>query len=32
VTTITWLTVHRVEDGRFAEAWIAALTGVRWDH
>jgi hypothetical protein len=31
VTTITWLTVHRIEDGRFAEAWIAALTGVRWN-
>ncbi|GMU78791.1 MAG: hypothetical protein AMXMBFR46_15850 [Acidimicrobiia bacterium] len=31
VSTITWLTVHRVEDGRLAEAWIAAMVGVEWD-
>ena len=32
VATITWMTIHRVEGGRLAEAWIAALVGVRWDH
>jgi ketosteroid isomerase-like protein len=31
VATITWMTIHRVEDGRLAEAWIAALVGVKWD-
>lgn len=31
VATITWMTIHRVEDGRLAEAWIAALVGVEWD-
>jgi len=31
VAVITWLTIHRVEDGRLAEAWIAALVGVQWD-
>lgn len=32
VRTITWLTVHRIEGDRLAEAWIAALVGVEWDH
>jgi ketosteroid isomerase-like protein len=32
VATITWITIHRVEDGRLAEAWIAALVDVEWDH
>lgn len=31
VATITWMTIHRVADGRLAEAWIAALVGVHWD-
>jgi ketosteroid isomerase-like protein len=31
VAIITWMTIHRVEDGRLAEAWIAALVGVQWD-
>jgi ketosteroid isomerase-like protein len=31
VATITWMTIHRVESGRLAEAWIAALVGVKWD-
>lgn len=31
VAVITWMTVHRVEDGRLAEAWIATLVGVQWD-
>jgi len=31
VATITWMTIHRVQDGRLAEAWIAALVGVEWD-
>ena len=30
VAVITWLTIHRIEDGRLAEAWIAALVGVQW--
>jgi hypothetical protein len=31
VAVITWLTIHRVEGGRLAEAWIAAMVGVKWD-
>lgn len=31
VAVITWMTIHRVQDGRLAEAWIAALVGVHWD-
>lgn len=31
IATITWMTIHRVEDSRLAEAWIAALVGVAWD-
>jgi hypothetical protein len=31
MVTITWLTVHRIEGDRLAEAWIAAIVGVEWD-
>jgi ketosteroid isomerase-like protein len=31
VANMTWLVIHRIENGRLAEAWIAALAGVRWD-
>lgn len=29
-SVLTWLIVHRVQDGRFAESWSAALPGVEW--
>lgn len=29
-STLTWLIVHRVEGGRFAESWSATLPGVDW--
>ena len=29
-SVLTWLIVHRVEDGRFAESWSATLPGVDW--
>jgi ketosteroid isomerase-like protein len=28
---MTWLMVHRVVDGRFAEVWSVALSGVDWE-
>lgn len=27
---VTWLIVHRVQDGRFVESWSATLPGVDW--
>jgi hypothetical protein len=29
-SVLTWMIVHRVEDGRFAESWSATLPGVDW--
>jgi hypothetical protein len=28
---ITWMTVHRIEGDRLAEAWISAMVGVDWE-
>lgn len=28
---LTWMIVHRIEDGRIAETWTAALPGVEWE-
>jgi len=29
-SVLTWLLIHRVEAGRFAESWSATLPGVDW--
>lgn len=29
-SVLTWLGLYRIEDGRFAESWSAALPGVDW--
>lgn len=29
-SVLTWLIVHRVDSGRFAESWSATLPGVDW--
>ncbi len=29
-SVLTWLVVHRIADGRIAEAWVATLPGVDW--
>jgi hypothetical protein len=29
-SVLTWLIVHRVENGRFVESWSATLPGVEW--
>jgi ketosteroid isomerase-like protein len=28
---MTWMVIHRVEDGRLAEVWAATLAGVEWE-
>lgn len=28
---MTWITIHRIEDGRIAEAWVSTLPGVEWE-
>ena len=30
MSVVTWLTVHRLENGRIAESWTASLPGVDW--
>lgn len=27
---VTWMVTHRIENGRIAETWAAALAGVEW--
>lgn len=27
---MTWMVIHRIEDGRLAEVWAATLPGVEW--
>ena len=27
---LSWLIVHRIEDGRFAESWSATVPGIAW--
>jgi ketosteroid isomerase-like protein len=29
-SVLTWMIIHRVEDGRFAESWSASIPGVDW--
>jgi len=29
--TLTWMVVHRIEEGRIAETWAATLPGVDWE-
>ena len=29
-SVLTWLIIHRIADGRFAESWTATLPGVDW--
>jgi predicted SnoaL-like aldol condensation-catalyzing enzyme len=29
-TVITWIVIHRIEDGKLAETWAATLAGVEW--
>ena len=28
---LSWLIVHRIQDGRFAESWSATVPGVQWN-
>jgi hypothetical protein len=30
-SVMTWMTIHRIEDGRLAEVWAATLPGVEWE-
>lgn len=30
-SVMTWLVIHRIEDGRLAEVWAATLPGVEWE-
>lgn len=30
-SVMTWITIHRIEDGRIAEAWVSTLPGVEWE-
>ena len=29
--SLTWMVVHRIENGRIAETWAATLPGVEWE-
>lgn len=31
LSVFTWMTIHRIEDNRLAEAWISAMVGVDWE-
>ena len=31
LTVFTWMTVHRIEGDRLAEAWVSAMVGVDWE-
>jgi ketosteroid isomerase-like protein len=28
---MTWMVIHRIEDGRLAEVWAATLPGIEWE-
>ncbi len=30
-SVMTWITIHRIEGDRIAEAWVATLPGVEWE-
>ena len=30
-SVMTWMVIHRIEDGRLAEIWAATLPGVEWE-
>jgi ketosteroid isomerase-like protein len=30
-SVMTWMVIHRIEDGRIAEVWAATLPGVEWE-
>jgi len=29
-SVMTWITVHRIADGKIAEVWVSSLPGVEW--
>ena len=31
LSVFTWMTIHRIEGNRLAEAWISAMVGVDWE-
>ena len=30
-SVMTWMVIHRIEDGKLAEVWAATLPGVEWE-
>jgi hypothetical protein len=31
LSVFTWMTIHRIEGNRLAEAWVSAMVGVDWE-
>jgi ketosteroid isomerase-like protein len=30
LSVFTWMVIHRIEDGRIAESWVASMANVEW--